>query len=243
MIRNGRALFISLVIHGSLAAAAIFAMYSFSKKEKPGQEAKICISLKQYAQPVAKAPVIEKPKEQPKPKPVEKKVKQVKKPEPVKPKKVVKKVVPEPAPIVLPEEKVIEETAEEVAEVAEETVEQATQEVESTVTAAAKEVSEEVVPVMSAGDAYLQEHLAVIAALLRENLYYPRIARKRGITGEVVVAFELQSNGEALDVNVKSGQHAILNKAAVKTIERLSGRFPKPEQPITLHVPIRYELQ
>lgn len=89
----------------------------------------------------------------------------------------------------------------------------------------------------------MQQHLMLIAKLLKENLYYPRIARKRGITGEVVVAFELLSNGEAAGIKVSSGERMILNRAAITTIERLSGEFPKPDAPITLHVPIRYQLQ
>jgi protein TonB len=95
----------------------------------------------------------------------------------------------------------------------------------------------------SAEERYLLEHIRQIALLLRENLYYPRIARKRGITGDVTVAFELLTNGEVRNVAVITQAHPILNRAAVTTIERLSGEFPKPDEPLTLQVPINYRLQ
>ncbi len=236
MIRNGRALVFSFVIHAAIAAAAILALESF-QNDKPGEKARMCIALSQFAQPVAKAPKPaptppekqpELPKLKPKPKPV------------VKPKPVEKPIIKEKAPVTVPEEvAVAEPEIEPVETVAEERM----PEPEMIETAAAEEVAPQPVPALSAGDQYLQEHLALITKLLQEHLYYPKMARKRGITGEVMVAFELLRNGEATRINVISGERMTLNDAAIKTIERLSGRFPKPSEPITLHVPIRYELQ
>ena len=238
MIRNGRALVFSFVIHAAIAAAAILALESF-QNDKPGEKARMCIALSQFAQPVAKAPKPlptppkkqpepPKPKPKPKPKPV------------VKPKPVEKPIIKEKAPVVVPEEvAVIEPEIEPVETVTEERM----PEPETIETAAAEEVAPQPVPALSAGDQYLQEHLALITKLLQEHLYYPKMARKRGITGEVMVAFELLRNGQATRINVLSGERTTLNDAAIKTIERLSGRFPKPSEPITLHVPIRYELQ
>jgi TonB family protein len=59
----------------------------------------------------------------------------------------------------------------------------------------------------------------------------------------VTVAFELLTNGEVRNVAVVAQAHPILNRAAVTTIERLSGEFPRPEEPLTLQVPINYRLQ
>lgn len=243
MIRNGRALFISFTIHGAIAVAAIMALQSFSK-DKPGEEARMCISLTQYREPVAKAPVVKpEPKSEVKPKPVQKpKPKPKPKPvEPEKPKHIEKIVTEAPAPVVAkaepePVETVTEpDPVEEVSETEEET--------ETAVVQEAEVEAPDPVPAMSAGDRYLQAHIAIISELLQKNLYYPRIARKRGITGEVIVSFELLQNGEAVRIEIESGESTILNKAAIKTIERLSGRFPKPEAPIVLQVPINYTLQ
>lgn len=258
MIRNGRAFFISLVLHTAIAAAAIFALQSFTK-EPPGEEAKLCIALTCLAEPVAKAPIEEpvptksapKSVTEPKPKPKPEKVASPspKKPAEVKPHKtphpVVKEDVakvtlqePECEPVERSEEAAEEVTAENTTETEEETAPEAVAEVMP-----AEEHAPEPVPSISAGERYLKQHLAIISQLLQENLYYPRMARKRGITGDVLVSFELLGSGEAVRVSVISGDTSILNHAAVTTIERLSGRFPKPGEPIILQVPIRYRLQ
>ena len=101
----------------------------------------------------------------------------------------------------------------------------------------------ETIPETTPEQRYFEQHVAEISRLLQENLYYPRMARKRGITGEVIVAFELLQNGEARSIVVRSGDRSVLNKAAIETIERLSGEFPRPDRPLTLNVPIRYQLQ
>lgn len=248
MIRNGRAFLLSFTIHGIVAALAIVALEAVTK-ERPGEEAKLCISLSQYTAPVAKAP-IPKPQPQKKSEPKPEPLKKIEPPKP-KPKVEETRVVDEPAPVVAKAEpKKVEPELLEPEPVTEEVIEEAVEEIveeEVMTEVASSEAAEEVAPVpvsaKSAGDQYMQQHLAIISELLKKHLYYPRIARKRGITGEVVVAFELLSSGEAVHIDVKSGDRTILNEAAITTIERLSGRFPKPSAPITLHVPIRYELQ
>lgn len=250
MIRNGRALFISFAIHGLIAAVAVIILENVTR-EKPGHEARMCISLARYAEPVAKAPVVP-----PKPKPqniVQPPKKELPKPKPIvkeKLKPVEKRIVDTPAPVVrqaepvkeiVPQEPVL--PADETPVVEETMVTEAVETAESIPVQYAETTAPEPVPQVSAGERYFEAHLAVISELLQKNLYYPRMARKRGITGEVVVAFELSVEGEVAHIDVTSGEKSILNDAAVRTVERLSGKFPKPSEPITLHVPIRYELQ
>jgi len=91
-------------------------------------------------------------------------------------------------------------------------------------------------------EAYLNEHLAVIARLLRENLYYPKLARKRHIEGEVLASFMLLSDGTIREVSVKKHARYILDRAAVRTIESLSGLMPHPKTALTIEVPIRFVL-
>ena len=95
----------------------------------------------------------------------------------------------------------------------------------------------------AAQKAYLQENINKISELIRENLYYPRRARKRGIEGIVVVTFVLHKDARVTDVHILSANRAILGRAAVRTIEELSGKFPKPHEAITLKVPINYVLE
>ena len=89
---------------------------------------------------------------------------------------------------------------------------------------------------------YVNMHLATIAQLLQENLYYPRRARKRGIEGEVIVKFTLQKDAEVTEIKILSSQSDILSRGARKTLQNLSGEFPKPDEALTLTVPISYSL-
>lgn len=95
---------------------------------------------------------------------------------------------------------------------------------------------------VSAQKKYVDENLAKIAQLLQENLYYPRRAKKRGLEGEVVVKFKLSINAEVTELEVISSEHDILSRGAIKTIENLSSKFPKPKEELELSVPIYYKL-
>ncbi len=99
-----------------------------------------------------------------------------------------------------------------------------------------------VTPSLTAQKMYVKENLAEIIELLRENLYYPRRARKRGIEGEVIVKFKLSTTAEVSDVKVISSKSDILSRGAIRTIEDLSFKFPKPSEELDLKVPIFYKL-
>ncbi|MDO8453122.1 MAG: energy transducer TonB [Sulfurimonas sp.] len=90
---------------------------------------------------------------------------------------------------------------------------------------------------------YLEEHLQKIVKLLQENLYYPRSARERGVEGEVVVKFMITEKGDVQGVEVLSSKSEMLSNAAIKTIENLSGSFPKPKENLHLQLPISYSLK
>jgi len=89
---------------------------------------------------------------------------------------------------------------------------------------------------------YIKNNLDKIATLIHDNLYYPRRARKRGIEGVVVVRFHLDTDGSVKSANTISSQQDILSRAALKTINELSGQFPKPAEALILTVPIHYQL-
>lgn len=89
---------------------------------------------------------------------------------------------------------------------------------------------------------YYEENLQKISQLLEENLYYPRSARKRREEGVVIVEFILQTDATVKDTKVIESQSDILSRAAMKTIEDLSGIFPKPKESLRLRVPITYKL-
>jgi len=90
---------------------------------------------------------------------------------------------------------------------------------------------------------YIDNNIDKIVKLLKENLYYPRSARRRGIVGEVIVEFKLSTDSKAHFVNIISSQSKILSRAAIQTIENLSGSFPKPNEELTIQIPINYNLK
>ncbi|WP_457744173.1 TonB family protein [Sulfurimonas sp.] len=89
---------------------------------------------------------------------------------------------------------------------------------------------------------YINNNLNKISSLIKENLYYPRRARKRGVEGTVIVKFFLHKDATVSNIEVLSSNSEILSRAATKTILELSGKFPKPVEELTLKVPINYAL-
>ena len=89
---------------------------------------------------------------------------------------------------------------------------------------------------------YLEDNLAKIAKLIKDNLYYPRVARRRGIEGSVTVRFMLLKDATVTQITTISSSSGILTRAAIKTIAELSGKFPKPKKDLMVSVPIQYSL-
>ena len=90
---------------------------------------------------------------------------------------------------------------------------------------------------------YVEENLNLIVQLLQENLYYPRRARKRGVEGDVLVRFKLSKEAEVSNVEVLSSKSDILSRGALRTIENIASKLPKPKENLTLSVPISYRLR
>jgi len=89
---------------------------------------------------------------------------------------------------------------------------------------------------------YISSHIQEISKLLRENLYYPRSARKRGIQGKVTVQFTLSKNAEVSNIIILESKNETLSRSAIKTIQNISDKFPKPPENLILNVPINYSL-
>ncbi|MCD6173487.1 MAG: energy transducer TonB [Sulfurimonas sp.] len=239
MIRHSSSFFLSLIIHTSIAFALFFVWKNIPPFEKE-IEKKIPVKLSCIVEPKPK-PII-KPKKiikpiPPKPKPIPKKPKKKPKPKVKKkviPKKIIpKKIVPVVKDIIKPQEPIIVEKKTKKIEITEEKIE---------ITTEVHQESSHDKKIRLEKD-YLNEHIQQISKLLQENLYYPRSARKRGITGEVIVKFKLSTNGITNSIEIISTNSDILSRAAIKTIKNLSGKFPKPKEELILHVPINYKLR
>jgi periplasmic protein TonB len=89
----------------------------------------------------------------------------------------------------------------------------------------------------------------MISDALKRHKHYPRVARRRGLSGKVVLDFVILPNGEIMDIRIVESQsdgHAILHQAALRAVRQASPLppFPKTLEKPSLHVtiPIVYEL-
>jgi len=242
MINHSKSLFLSLFIHLSIFIAILFLYSTVLPKSQQIQEKRICVNLQTIKKecpttnekiiarktPPLLTPVPEKkvPKKLIKPKKhkkhaiVKKKIKKVVEVKKIKPKVQNKPIVQKQ-----------EEVKKEVVEVPNENIKQ---EKKAVPTKKCKTISKE--------KTYINNNLNKISSLIKENLYYPRRARKRGVEGTIVVKFFLHKDATVSNVKILSSQSEILSRAAIKTITELSGKFPKPEEELTLKVPINYAL-
>jgi protein TonB len=237
-LRNSSSFFFSLLIHAAIISGAV-ALYNIASEslKQVKQNKPLCLCLSQ----VKIEPVV--PKELPLPKELPPVVPKVVETEPkIVPKPVVKKIE-KPAPkikkIIKKPQPVVVEKVEEPPVIVEEILPQA-----SPVAVEPQKVqpSTPSPKAPSPKEQYLEEHLQIIAQLLRQHLYYPVRARKRHVEGEVIVVFELLQNGNIGAVSVKQGAQDILNSAAIKTINKLSGKVPKPSESISIEIPIQFKL-
>ncbi len=243
MFRLSSSFFLSFTIHALIALLAV-GIYQEVRLHSPAAKKAVCVSLTHCVETLPVAPKQARIQ----PPPILPKKIEVEKPPPPKPIERPKPIVKvEPKPVVRPPpviEDIVEPAPVEAVAVVETKIDEVADLKESTTASASQpEIESDSAATPTVEESYLEEHLAEIARLLQKHLYYPRSARKRGITGEVIVAFELLSNGEARAIEVRSGSRDLLNRAAITTIERLSGEFPRPQEPISLQVPIRYQLQ
>ncbi|EQB40036.1 hypothetical protein M947_03165 [Sulfurimonas hongkongensis] len=263
MIRHSSSFFLSLAFHTLIAILVVFTYKSVVSTKEEIAEKKVCIELCNVV--VQKPVILPKPKPIAKPKSIIKKLEPILEPKPVLPKAkptvepkpiikrpepkpipkpVVKKEIAKEVPVVMPkpiveqeiakDKKVIEESFEKtdkqsIKEVPKATQEQKVQDIENKKAKLERE--------------YMQEHLAKIVQLLRDNLYYPRRARAMQEEGEVIVKFVLSKDAKVHSIEIISSKSKILSRSAIKTIEDLSGKFPKPKEDLTLNVPIDYSLR
>lgn len=151
-----------------------------------------------------------------------------------------------PVPVPIPQEEahvmqeVIEEPVRKV-EVAEQENTPAVAEVAS-LEEESSQTAVSAVPKLSYEAQYMDDHIALINALIKKNLSYPRLAQKRGMQGKTMVSFTLNIDGKISDVEALGFIASILKKSAIRTIEKASPFFPHPKETLALRIPIVYKL-
>lgn len=215
----------------------VYIKLSSLKPAPPPEPVCRCAEQPRPEPPVRPKPVI-KPK--PKPKPV---VKPKQKPKP-KPKPVVK---PKPKPVTKPEQKPQKEKVAKQPKPAPQKVAAAktpkpvVKAPASKPNVSAQKVEKEKIEKIKAA------YLMAVREKIERNKYYPRSAKKLRQTGTVELKFTILKDGTIGRIAVVSGcRYGRLNKAAVKTLERIGCFAPLPNvfesDQLTLKVPINYKL-
>jgi protein TonB len=89
---------------------------------------------------------------------------------------------------------------------------------------------------------YIKAHFLYIKDDIQKNITYPRLARKMGWEGKVVVSFVICEDGTVINIKiVKSSGFALLDKNAVESIKK-AVPFPSPPVRAELVVPVSYRL-
>ncbi len=91
-------------------------------------------------------------------------------------------------------------------------------------------------------------YLISVREKIEKNKYYPRSAKKLRQTGKVELKFTILKDGSIKGVEVVSAcRYGRLNRAALKTLERIGNFDPLPDafetEELTLKVPIDYMLK
>jgi protein TonB len=89
----------------------------------------------------------------------------------------------------------------------------------------------------------------MVSEALQRHKRYPRVARRRGLSGKVVLDFVILPDGQITQARIVTSQsthHGVLNEAALHALQQASPLppFPKALQKPSLRVtlPILYEL-
>lgn len=227
MVRHSNSLLISLFIHTSLFLILFFAWKSYSEVKEEEQK-KICLKL--CTVELSKNAI--EPKEAQKAEAViQKKPTEIKKVEEVKEEKKTEKKI-----------EVITEANQMKASVAKIIKDEVIADVVSEKPIEIQKPIVEQKIAQNIQNEYDEINKQKIAELIKENLYYPINARKRNITGLVKVSFTLGVDAKVCNIKIVESDSDILSRAATKTIEDLSTKFPKPPKELTLSIPINYNL-
>jgi periplasmic protein TonB len=237
MNNSSKAFFISLLIHASL-----FAMFLDFEQQIPEKKEVVVLNMNmiQNINKVEKEPVQETAQKveeiteeiiEPE-KPIEKKVEEIK-PEPVKEviKKVKKEIVkPRPEPIKEIKKEPIKEEIKEVVE-------------NIPTTKEISQTPQKVEPQENYQQKYIDENLASIIAAIKKYKKYPLQAKKRGMTGKVLVKCTIKTNGELVDVKIiEASKYELLNENSVEILELASKEFIAPKRDVTISIPFNYFL-
>jgi protein TonB len=260
MIRHSSSFFLSLLLHIAILAVVFIIYKGVHHIKKQKEQEKVCVKL---CKVVKKIPEVSKEIKKPtlKPKKIESKPKQkkiIKK----KPKKILKKKKqykkhkvkkkrlspPKPKPKLEPKSEPKQVVKEIVKVEKQEDVyldidDDLYDDIEDDIVDDITDINTKEQTIQNLTQKYINNHQDEIRQMINDNLYYPRRARKRGVQGEVKVKFTLSKDAEVSNIIVLSSKSDILSRAAIKTLNNLSKKFPKPDEELVVSIPILYKLR
>lgn len=78
---------------------------------------------------------------------------------------------------------------------------------------------------------------------LANQFHYPLLARKRGWNGTVFLAFSINTYGGIINARIEQGSgHALLDRAALNSLNKVNAVDAKPTQELSFEIPIIYAL-
>lgn len=90
---------------------------------------------------------------------------------------------------------------------------------------------------------YLNEHFTYIRNLIIKRLVYPRIARRMGWNGRVILAFVVAEDGSVHSLHVReSSGYPALDNSAMETVKSVAP-FPRPPVAAEIVMPVQFQLQ
>lgn len=88
-----------------------------------------------------------------------------------------------------------------------------------------------------------------IASLVNSDKTYPRLARMRGISGDVLIGVDISNTGEIIKIEVaKSSGHMVLDNSAVDMVKEKASEIAsylntqKLDKGIKINIPVSYKL-
>ncbi|HSH30729.1 MAG TPA: TonB family protein [Thiohalobacter sp.] len=102
-------------------------------------------------------------------------------------------------------------------------------------------------PVAATAAADSLQHSAVLSEIrsaLQQHFFYPRLARLRNWEGDVLLGFQLHSDGRIDDIEVlESSGRAVLDQAALNALRSVRQVAYNANHPVELQLPVVYRLQ
>jgi periplasmic protein TonB len=97
-----------------------------------------------------------------------------------------------------------------------------------------------------AGPKTVKEYSRIVAQKIGKIQRYPLLAKRRGITGKVVIEFTILKTGQLGKLKIIKSSHDILTKAAIAAIKESVPfpKFPKEinKESLALRMPFNYQM-